>query len=365
MALCVNRTGLGYSTLKEMSGISGFMMDVMTSHYLEKYGRFPRLNELPHADSRKYLQDKLDGTITQSEDKENWDLLKVSKDALLEYTESTNIEEATSVLQKNHNDLQINVTEVGSTVHLEMRRVPTKYDNVKTKFEAKSNSVQLNAVLLNNVIENLLQYSGQNVIKITDAELATPEWRSILQGRSLVKAFVYQGQIYINVDRASIDDHLHELLHILLGSTAMQDPDLYMAILGALDQDIDYVEQQAINYPGRSRQDLLEELLVKEVAKHVVGLKSKIQDLDENIKVQLFENIARAFDRALEADNSSLTLDPNILLNSKLYDLSVYLGEATIKQQAIQQSWLHRQYANTIEKLIKDKKLREECNGSV
>jgi hypothetical protein len=55
MALCVNRTGLGYSTLKEMSGISGFMMDVMTSHYLEKYGRFPRLNELPNADSRAYL----------------------------------------------------------------------------------------------------------------------------------------------------------------------------------------------------------------------------------------------------------------------------------------------------------------------
>jgi hypothetical protein len=87
---------------------------------------------------------------------------------------------------------------------------------------------------------------------------------------------------------------------------------------------------------------LLEEILVKEIAKHVVGLKSKIQDLSEDVKVQLFENIARAFDRSLEADNSSLTLDPNVLLNSNLYDLSVYLGEATIKKETIQQSWLHR-----------------------
>jgi hypothetical protein len=37
------------------------------------------------------------------------------------------------------------------------------------------------------------------------------------------------------MDRASVDDHLHELLHILLGATAMQDPELYASILGALD----------------------------------------------------------------------------------------------------------------------------------
>lgn len=370
MALCLNRDGLEYSTLKERSGISGFKLDVMVSHYLEKFGRFPRLDELPGSDSSISLLRSLGDLKAKEEgDFQTVTIKDISK--LKEYVvnnkdSEVDIHECCRIINSMHSDLQIELTSIGQKkVKMQFRKLPTKYDqmdepklfSITQEKASEYNSIQL----LNNIIERVFIISGRNIIKITDAELASPKWSRIVHGKSTAKAFIYQGDVYINVDHASIDDTLHELLHIVLGGVNHLDHNLYMSILDSLDTEETKKLQDDPNYRNKSYIDILEEVLVREVSKHVTGQKSMIQGLDTTVQEQLFENIAKAFDRATVCKSSATTINKYDLLNGSLYQISKYLGERSIDDTVLEFSQLHRQVANTKEKLIKSNRLEEVC----
>jgi hypothetical protein len=44
-------------------------------------------------------------------------------------------------------------------------------------------------------------------------------------------AFIYNGDIYVNTDIATIDSQVHELMHIFLGSMRFKNPELYMELV--------------------------------------------------------------------------------------------------------------------------------------
>jgi len=46
-----------------------------------------------------------------------------------------------------------------------------------------------------------------------------------------VKAFVYNGQIYINTSNANVEDLFHELSHILLGIVKAKDLNMYNELI--------------------------------------------------------------------------------------------------------------------------------------
>ena len=371
MALCLNRDGLEYSTLKERSGISGFKLDVMVSHYLEKFGRFPRLDELPGSDSSESLLKSLGNPKDEQED--DFQTVTIETSKLKEYVvnnkdSEVDIHECCRIINSMHSDLQIELTSIGQKddkVKMQFRKLPTKYDqmdepklfSITQEKASEYNSIQL----LNNIIERVFIISGRNIIKITDAELASPKWSRIVHGKSTAKAFIYQGDVYINVDHASIDDTLHELLHIVLGGVNHLDHNLYMSILDSLDTEETKKLQDDPNYRNKSYIDILEEVLVREVSKHITGQKSMIQGLDTAVQEQLFENIAKAFDRTTVCKSSATTINKYDLLNGSLYQISKYLGERSIDDKVLEFSQLHRQVANTKEKLIKSNRLEEVC----
>lgn len=366
MALCLNREGTEYSTLLNRSGIPGFKLDVIVSHYLEKFGRFPKLHEIPGSDSSKQLISALDIKKQNIETSEGLQTVNVSKQAIHEYTGKADLQESRDALNFLHSDLQIDLVSVSSKSYkIKFRKVPTKYDQMidpATLTSSKSDEYT-SVKVLNNMIDNLFRFSGSRVHKITDADLAQPQWSKIVHGKTTAKAFVYNGEIYINVDHATIDDRFHELLHIVLGGVSRLDPDLYMSIIQAVDSDeTKRLKEHDPNYKNKSYIDVLEEVLVQQVSKHITGQHSIIQQLDANIKEKLFENIAKALDRALTARNSATTLNPYELMDGSLYNICRYLGERTLDKEVVDNSQLHRQLANTREQLIKSKKLEEECN---
>ena len=190
MALCLNRDGLEYSTLAKMSGIQGFKLDVMVSHYLEKYGRFPKLHELPGSDSSKYLKTAIQAKDKKSTD-ENYHEIFTTITRLQQYLEidDTQLDEnvINKLLNSKHSDLQINVTLGKKNVNISYRKLPTKYDSVvQENLIFLKNSSTANVRLLNSIIENTLKFSGVSIIPITDAELSTPQWKNVLMGRSTV-----------------------------------------------------------------------------------------------------------------------------------------------------------------------------------
>jgi exonuclease VII small subunit len=69
----------------------------------------------------------------------------------------------------------------------------------------------------NEIIDKLQTLYGINIIPITNAELSQDRWASIT-GTKGVKSFIYNGNIYINTDIATVDSPVHEFLHLLFGS---------------------------------------------------------------------------------------------------------------------------------------------------
>jgi hypothetical protein len=41
------------------------------------------------------------------------------------------------------------------------------------------------------------------------------------------KAFIKNGTIYINIDNATIDSPIHEMLHLFIGSISFSNPQLF------------------------------------------------------------------------------------------------------------------------------------------
>jgi hypothetical protein len=53
------------------------------------------------------------------------------------------------------------------------------------------------------------------------------DFSEFIQDANSVNAFVLNGQIYINMDRASSDAPIHEISHIILGSLKFTNPTMY------------------------------------------------------------------------------------------------------------------------------------------
>jgi hypothetical protein len=59
MLTCINKKAPEYQNLKEKSGIQDFLLNAVCRDYLNKYGRFPYLDELPQVNSEPHLRDRL------------------------------------------------------------------------------------------------------------------------------------------------------------------------------------------------------------------------------------------------------------------------------------------------------------------
>lgn len=47
-------------------------------------------------------------------------------------------------------------------------------------------------------------------------------------------AFIYNGEVYLNVDRATTADSLHEFAHLIMGSMKRTNPGLYYGRTGGV-----------------------------------------------------------------------------------------------------------------------------------
>ena len=77
----------------------------------------------------------------------------------------------------------------------------------------------------------------------------------------LLKGFVKDGNIYINVDNSTMDTKVHELMHIFLGGVRYSNPELYFSLVNQVEQLPRY-EEFASNFPNRTRGDINEEIFV-------------------------------------------------------------------------------------------------------
>ena len=350
MSSCININSAEFQTLKKKSGISEFQLEVQCKNYLDKYGRFPYLDELD-GDSTQYLKDQIHIKDNNS--------AKISD--IINYTNSETIEEANIKINDEHKDLEVQITPLNQEALIDIQSLPSEYkiDNDK-QFDASNVNSR---TYLNHIINKFSYLYGIKFKTITTSELANSKIGSQIIDPETKSAFIYNGDIYINTDIASIDDPIHEILHLFLGGMRFKQPKLYFQLIQTAEQfeGYDYLREM---YKFKTQQDVNEEIFVKELARKLTGLNSQLDNLDSTILHEIDYNTHRMLDIALKGKYSSKSLG-NEVFNLSLKQLAEILDSSEMKNQfqtSLGDAQVHRILANRKSELLESKELKQICN---
>lgn len=383
MALCINHNTVEYKNLKNKTGLTEFQLDNFVSRFLERYGRYPRLVELPASSLesfKKMLKDKL------KIKKDFEDEITVPKKTFDKvFGEDFNIRDW--LLQ--YLDLKIRITEnkpskedtkAKESYTITIEQIPNFYNLNKVFEVSEDDSTKYNQNLIDEILDNILKYNGKRIIKITDAELNHRSWKGIVDKSRTSKAFIYNGNVYINVDHATIDDKVHELLHLLLGSLDSIDRNMYVKLIDTVYQaaleNSGSIEQLLLDYDLNDNgilTDIKEEILVKELAKYLTGQYSLFNKLNDNILEDISTTLKESLDRIFSGTNSTTTIGTDSMFNKdinifnmSLFDLAKALNDKVFKlgeekKSIFEDAFKHRININKLNDLIKSNKLEEDC----
>lgn len=335
---CVNKSSSEFQTLLQRSGVSEFELSAVCGMYLDKYGRFPYLDEIIRGSSLEYLKSKLN--------KFNG----IPTNELLDFTGTYTVEEAVVYLNNQLRDLEIQATDFEGTTVVQAKPRP----RVDTLEESYVEIGTVNSrVYISKQLERLRKLYGINIKQINNEDLP----KLGLQELNGVNAFVLNGEIYVNLDVASVDAPIHEMLHIMFGGIKFTNPNLYENLLSLVPQLGNYKDL----YKNRTQNDLKEEILVAEFSKYLSGLESKLTELPTNILYEIEYNIMRTLDSILMGKDSVRTLSPTTVYHSSMKTLAQTLGAENMIQDFISNAQLNRETANIKQQLLEEGKLIENC----
>lgn len=346
---CTIKDSQKHQTLIEMSGVSSDSVAQVCDEYSRLWHRDPELDEIPNADSSKYLEEKYDIKTSKSGTKYS------NTQMILDNGYST-IQEANADINDTHRDLDVKITDINGVSIFEIKSRPSEYKVGNTPYSITATSdtqVQCGIIEALNKMRNCY---GINIIPITSEDN--------IQGISNIaqtKAFVYNGNIYVNIDNATADSSIHEMLHILLGTMSRSNPNLFYQLIGSVENISDY-DYRASYYPNRTRNDVNEEIFVEEFAKYLTNQHSIFDNFNEDIKNQIMYYVQRDLDTIFDGNYSVKSLDE--VFNCSLKELAE-LTESNIfnieNGGSLNPSTIHRMLANIKEHYLSNNELTENC----
>lgn len=354
MAVCINKNSVEYQSLKNRAGISEFILEAVCRDYVEKYGRFPHLDELPNSNSELYLRNII--KVTQNNG------VKISD--VLEVTGKDTVEEAVIDLNNQFKDLETRLLPIEEEAIVDIVHRPTT-NNFEEVPQIESN-IDNSFVIFNKSLEKLASLYGIQFNVISNAELNSDQWAGLIPDASSVNAFVYNGQIYINTDRADIDAPIHEMFHILVGSMRFENPELYQNLINSVENLQNY-SLLTSQYRDRSRNDVNEEIFITELARYFSGLPSEFMNLDQKAMHELTYNIKRTLDTILMGQDSVKTISDARLYNMSLKEIIKEVNSSVATNNFkgfinMEGSEVHRKLNNIKSDLFKNKQLEEICD---
>jgi hypothetical protein len=136
------------------------------------------------------------------------------------------------------------------------------------------------------------------------------------------RAFILQGQVYINTEKASISDQVHEYAHLFLNSLKYDNPKMYQAII-SVTRNHSLYNDISVDYPHLQGSDLDEEAFVTVLGEY---LHNKLLTID---KQNIDSNQSLILDFAkYTKDKLTQALNKNV---DSIYDVD--------HKQVLQMSW--------------------------
>lgn len=346
---CINTNAAEFQTLLKQSGLPDFYLAAFCGKFLDTRGRFPYLDEVPGSDSTKYLTSQLDiKNHTTSIQK------------VLEMTGKETLEEAQIELNHIFRDVEVEITPItDTTARIYITKRPINRELEKNI----DHSPYVTSGLLFEEILHKLQTLNGIQINAVDSEMIQDSELKDIPGIATAKAFVYNGEIYVNTDLSDKDAPIHEMMHIMMGGLRRDDPELYFSIASQI-ADQPFFEEYKAKYPNRTRSDVAEEAFVSEFAKLASFGTSGLSALDDATKYELFYNAKRVLDSMVMGQCSVQKIADTKLFNSSLIEICDMVG-SEIDATKLRGQWaldnIHRSLANKKQELMENKELEEDC----
>lgn len=350
--MCINTKSFEFQTLKEKSGLSDFELEYQVQAFQEMYGRWPNLDELEGVDSEPYIRKSLHIREDNS----------TSINKILEETGTEDIRDAKIQLNNEYRDKEIDIIPLKNDAIVEITKRPNTQEDLSEDIYEQDTEVN-NAVLMMQTIDKLQDLYGINIKYISNSELNSEEWQQV-PGVQSAKAFIFNGDIYVNTDNATIESPLHEMLHLIFGSIKYSEPELYQSLV---DQAINFssYNRTAKLYPNRTQNDLNEEVFITELSKYLAGKQSDLAGLDPSVMHEISYNMYRLLDTVMMGGNSVKTIPESVLYNLNMKQVAQIVNSAIAQGRnvgSLDSSQVSRIMANVKSDLLSKGLLREECS---
>lgn len=206
-------------------------------------------------------------------------------------------------------------------------------------------------------LENASKYFN-DLFGIKTTILSADELNTFIKNNNIgediknVRAFVFNGDIYINSSNSDMSDFFHEISHIFLGVLKAKYPKDYIQLIEdyskikGFNNQLSYVNKVYKNF---SYQDKVEEAVVSRIAQKMFNKKSLVDSFKGKEFLDDFELIFSKYpELASESQNTGLEF-------SSLF--KSLLQEQTVRTQINKNMLL----SQTIMQLIKEGKIKEIC----
>ena len=186
--------------------------------------------------------------------------------------------------------------------------------------------------ILNRVIENI-NLTYDNIINVIDdskiQELVnSKEINSTLADSfSRAGAFIWNSNIYVNINKADISSPLHELMHLIMGALRSKNYSLYSSLLDKVATLPEFNERFRNILTNRTLNDAKEEAFVEFIADSLSGVFSS-----EEFNINNLLSSTDFFGEYLKVLDSTLSLDLNTLPEKTSETLSRELSKMPIEK---------------------------------
>lgn len=360
---CFNQEDQAYQKLQEASGLSEFKLRAFVSQFYDKHGKFPELDQIPGADSEAFIREKLEA-------KSVGNYTRVTTDKVLQYTGAVNLKEAQHKLNNEFRDKNISILDKeDGTALIKISKRASIYGDLyeRGNLEIPNTVERPDSVgIVTSMVSRLNDLYGIPMHAMSTVEL-NALFNTTDSQITQANAFVYNGEVYINTDYASVDAPLHEFMHLIIGQVKSQDRKLYDTLLQQVT-NIPGFEKQFQLYKNRSFSDVTEEILVTEYAKFITdpfydGMFNFLNE-DTPQSQDFFYNITRAIDNVLIPQQSSASIKDQRILADSALNLAKKLGGAIMIPErlgSLKDSEEHRRLQNIKRSLLEQGKIIQDC----
>lgn len=238
--------------------------------------------------------------------------------------------------------------------------------NKKNDLQEKKEDISSIQGKMNTVSEHLSKNYGIKVNILTEGDIEA-QFKTIIPYASRVRAFVYNGDIYINSNRANSADKFHEFAHLAMGYIKKSNPNLYYALVDKTESLNDF-GQRVHKYKQigdtRALPDLKEEIFVTLFGDYAHSkLNEWFIDKREDLN-SVSDDFKKGIQKAFQTDSFITSYEVQDLLNMSMSDIFNRFGSMLFTAESLDlvSTIETRQITNVISDLIKNNILTEKCS---